>query len=156
VAHPGIVPRKTAGGTTEAEYAIDTASVQCDLASEASYSNKKQLLQSRWGDHSGAFDPSGPYYVAQDGDTSIAIDVTANLNKFRNVPGAPLKARVNLEPCPVDKKINITDITRNLDGFRGIAYPYSPSVCGCSNPADPCTCPPVLAAEEVAAGVGEK
>ena len=42
------------------------------------------------------------------------------------VPTAPIKARVDLEPATLDRIINITDITRSLDAFKGADYPFPP------------------------------
>jgi hypothetical protein len=50
----------------------------------------------------------------------------AVLDKFGNRPGAPQKIRADVEPATIDFKINITDVSRVLDAFRGLAYPFPP------------------------------
>ncbi len=62
----------------------------------------------------------------------VISDADALLEKFRNTPTAPIKARIDLvgdlAPFSVlDLKINITDVTRFLDAFRGLDYPFTPS-----------------------------
>jgi hypothetical protein len=125
VYHEGIVPR--------GQYRIEVVDCDCDLGDPASYSPALTLTDTRWGDLCGPF--AGGLYTAPDGRVDVTIDVTADLNKFRNVPGAPIKARADVEPACLDWKINITDITRVLDAFRGLPYPFGPL-----NP-DPCRSP---------------
>jgi hypothetical protein len=49
----------------------------------------------------------------------------------------------------VDLKLNIPDVSRLLDAFRGVAYPFAPgqAAFGCAS-ADPC----IYTAEEVVVG----
>ena len=50
--------------------------------------------------------------------------MTAVLDKFKNLPGAPAKSRCDLEPDQPDFLINITDVVYALDAFKGFAYPF--------------------------------
>lgn len=71
--------------------------------------------------------PCGP----PDGSVDIVTDVTAALDKFKNLTGAPIKARCDGEPHVPDLVINISDVTYVLDAFRGDPYPFTPG-------PDPC------------------
>jgi hypothetical protein len=128
ITHPGIVPVPIPGGPP-ATYEIKVIDEACDSSLEASYSAGKTVQQVRWGDLAGPFDPTGNYYTAPEGTStsvSITIDITAALNKFGNRSGAPIKARADVEPCLADLRMNITDVSRLLDAFRGVAYPFAP------------------------------
>ena len=86
------------------------------------------LLTTRWGDVTAPFNPP---------DTSTQpdfVDVSAIVDKFKNVPGALSKVRVQLQPRvpnPNDD-ISFLDISACVDAFKGIAFP---DIWG------PCTCP---------------
>ena len=77
-----------------------------------------------------------------DGTTAIA-DVTAVLDKFKNLQGNVTKVRADIEGSPAgdhripDQSINITDVTYCLGAFLGETYPPpgfpapgNPPVCG--------------------------
>ena len=65
-----------------------------------------------------------------DGVVNITTDVTAILDKFRNLERSPSKARSDLEPLLLDQLINISDVTFSLDAFRGDEYPFAiPTPC---------------------------
>ncbi|MBI2452070.1 hypothetical protein HYV50_03250 [Candidatus Pacearchaeota archaeon] len=85
----------------------------------------------KWGDVAGPFQNGA--YTSPDGRVDIAPDVLAILDKFSNKPTAPSKTRADIEPRIPDQKINITDISRDLDAFRGLPYPFTG--------ADPNECP---------------
>ncbi len=52
------------------------------------------------------------------------VGVVAILDKFRNLTGAPLKARTDLEPNLSDLKISITDVTYVVGAFTGEGYAF--------------------------------
>ena len=60
----------------------------------------------------------------------IVTDILAMIDKFANRAGAPAKARADLEPAALDMKINISDVTFGLDGFRGLPYYFAPPAAG--------------------------
>ena len=95
------------------------------------YSTPLTVETAAWGDvvRDCTATPCGP----PDGTVGIATDVTALLDKFKNLTGAPIKARCDLEPSEPDMLINITDVTYGLDAFRGFGYPSA---------VVPETCPP--------------
>ena len=71
------------------------------------------------------------------------MDVTAILDKWKNMPGNVTKARVDIEGSPSgdhrlpDQSINITDVTYCLGAFLGNTYPAP----GFPPPSDPPLCP---------------
>lgn len=86
---------------------------------------------SRWGDVAGSFDATLGTWAPADGRVDIAIDVVSILDGFANSPGAPAKARTDLEPSTPDRKINITDLVVALDAFSGQPYPFAPGPAPC-------------------------
>lgn len=46
------------------------------------------------------------------------------LNKFKNLPGAPIKARSDLDFNLPDNLVNISDVTMALNAFGGFPYPF--------------------------------
>lgn len=54
------------------------------------------------------------------------IDVVAILDKFKNAPTAPIKARCDIDPANLDGLVTITDITSALSAFGGEIYPFPP------------------------------
>jgi hypothetical protein len=138
VTHPGIIPKKTAGGTVDAQYEIKLIDSDCQVSSPDDYSTGKQVFQTKYGDMAGPFDTTGQFYSAPEGDNvGTGTDVSALLNKFRNAGIAPIKARADMEPCRLDSKVNISDVTEGLNGFRNLAYRFGPGGGNCTS-LDPC------------------
>ncbi len=50
-------------------------------------------------------------------------DLAAAIDKFRNLPGAPLKTRVDHLPSKTDLIVDFLDIQLTVDAFRGFPYP---------------------------------
>lgn len=109
-----IVP----GGT----YRIQAIERACAPDVEENYSVPFPAVTSGWGDVVGncAASPCTP----PDGVVNVTTDVTATLDKYRNLRGAPRKARCDLEPALPDHLINIADVTYGVDAFRGFDYPF--------------------------------
>ena len=57
--------------------------------------------------------------------------VMLDVDKFKNLPGAPVKARADVAPEIPDQIVDFVDIPWVVDAFRGLPYPWGPS-------ADPC------------------
>ncbi len=121
VYHESVVP----GGVYEFQ-AIDQA---CDTGVEASYSAPLSVETSAWGDivKDCTTNPCGP----PDGVINVPTDATAIVDKFRNLPGAPIKARCDLAGTPpndgaLDFKITVLDVIWCLDAFIGAEYPFPP------------------------------
>ncbi len=105
-----------------AVYELQTIDEVCDIADDSNYSAPLQATTSLWGDivKDCVTTPCGP----PDGSVDVVTDVTAVLDKFRNLVGAPIKAKCDLEPDRPDLIINIADVTYILDAFRGFEYPF--------------------------------
>ena len=58
-----------------------------------------------------------------DGEVGFPTDVTACLDKFKNLPGAVIKSRAEIEPNFPDWLVNISDVTQVVDAFHGFPYP---------------------------------
>ncbi|RME37399.1 MAG: hypothetical protein D6788_09535 [Planctomycetota bacterium] len=126
VSHALIVPG--------AVYAVEAVEEGCDRFSQptACFSGSLcppsadplSIRTSLWGDVTGgcSVSPCTP----PDGQVDVVTDLLAVLEKFRNAPGAPPKARADLEPAIPDRLVNISDALVVLDAFRGFSYPFSP------------------------------
>ena len=109
-------------------YHLQAIHEACNTAVEQDYSAPLAIDTSIWGDvvRNCIVTPCSP----PDGTVGVTTDVTAILDKFKNLPGAITKARADLEPTLPDLKINIADVTYCLDAFRGFSYPFpGPSPC---------------------------
>ena len=121
VFHERIIP----GGL----YSLQTINDNCGGIPEAVVSAPLEVATARWGDivESCVTTPcTGP-----DGSVDIVTDIVALIDKFSNRPGAPIKSRADLEPAVPDQLINISDITRALDGFKDLPYPFTPGPSPC-------------------------
>jgi len=118
-----IVPAsQPPGGVFDpAIYDVQAIDCECDFANPLNYSAPLTITMSKWGDSVGtcAVIPCSP----PEGVVNMATDVTACLDKFRNLAGAVLKSRADIEPNFPDWLVNIADVTYVLDAFRGFAYP---------------------------------
>ncbi|MGB2984343.1 MAG: hypothetical protein WBE26_00555, partial [Phycisphaerae bacterium] len=61
-------------------------------------------------------------------------DISSLVDKFRNLFGAPRKARADIAGDPPvgipDRLVNFVDISYDVDAFRGLPYPF-PGPSGC-------------------------
>lgn len=114
--HNFIVP----GGTYEVQGIMEID----DPDIEANYSVPLEVKLSRWGDV--ARDFVDGVWRPPDGSVGIIPDVVPLVDKFRNVSGAPIKARCDLEPSEPDRLVNISDAVCVIDAFRGYSYPFEP------------------------------
>ena len=62
-------------------------------------------------------------WTPPDGDMDFD-DITALVDKFRNLPGAPLKSRADIAPAVPDQIVDFVDIPWVVDAFRGLPYPF--------------------------------
>ena len=117
----------------EATYTVQAVACVADPGNETNYSDPLVITTSRWGDICGLWDSENVRWSGPDGSIDVTLDVTACLEKFKNVLGAPIKARADVDPNVPDWKVNIsTDVTQILDAFKGYPYPFP----------GPGTCPP--------------
>jgi hypothetical protein len=118
-----IIP---SSGTKDAVYLVQLVDETCSLTDENSYSDPPlTVVQPRWGDVvlNCATNPCPP----PEGVVNVTTDVTSILDKFRNLPGAPIKARCDLVGIPpteaeLDMVISILDVTACLAAFVGGDY----------------------------------
>ena len=92
------------------------------------------IATTRWGDVRSPYNPP-------DGSVQPDIsDVSALVDKFRNAPGAPIKARGILAGAPgntfgevthdvLNVDFGFSHISACVDAFRGVPYPYTISAC---------------------------
>ena len=111
----------------QADYSVQAIDGTCNTADEASYSGGLLVTMNIWGDMGGPYNAAEGEWEAPDGRVDITIDVTAVLDKFRNLATAPTKARAEIEPSVIDMVINISDVTFVLNAFGGSPYPFTPS-----------------------------
>ncbi len=131
--HEGIIP--------DGVYELQVLDSTCSPEMEDGYSEVLTVTQSGWADliNNCTTIPCGP----PDGNTGI-VDVTAVLDKWKNLPGNVKKVRADLEGSPggdhrlPDQAINITDVTYCLGAFLGDTYPPF----GFPPPSDPPSCSP--------------
>jgi hypothetical protein len=128
--HPGFIP----GGVYEIRVTRDG----CLPGELDEFSDPLTLTGPRWGDAVGSFDTTGGYYVTPNGTVDVGTDVTALLAKFANRSTAPIKVRADLEPCLVDFKQNISDVTADLSAFRNVAFSFNPGTGNCAS-TDACS-----------------
>ncbi|UCC31403.1 MAG: hypothetical protein JSU86_03830 [Phycisphaerales bacterium] len=104
-----------------AVYDVQAIDCGCDSSNEGNYSAPLTITTSIWGDlvRNCATYPCGP----PDGVVGIPTDVTACLDKFKNLANAVIKARADIEPNFPDWLVNISDVMFVVDGFRGSGYP---------------------------------
>ncbi len=148
VHHPGIVPSNRVGTAVDAEYMIQMLDSTCNYADAYDYvpvywlDGPWAVTQARFGDACGPYGQYPGYYVNPDGRVDVTTDVAATINKFANRFWAPSKPRVDVEPCVVDGKVNISDVTLILNAFRSLPFPFAPAGgFGCTSP-DPCSYAP--------------
>jgi hypothetical protein len=112
-------------------YEVQAITEGCHLGIEEGYSTALAVTTSAWGDSVGncATVPCTP----PDGLVGIGTDVTAAVDKFKNLPGCMSKIRADVEPALVDRRVNITDITFGVEAFLGHSYPFPGP-----GSADPC------------------
>lgn len=117
---PEVVP-----GTT---YEIQAVHEDCQLGYETDFSAPLVVATSAlWGDVTG--DCSVSPCTPPDGTVDV-VDVTAVYDKFRNLAGAPIKARTDVDPSLPNRLVEIVDITRTNDAANGAPYPFAgPSGC---------------------------
>jgi hypothetical protein len=122
----GVVHVFDEGITPGGVYDIQVINSAASLVIESNYSDPLTMIQSTWADlvKDCTTTPCGP----PDGTTGI-VDVSAVLDKFKNLTGNVIKARADLEGSPSgdhripDQMINITDVTYCLGAFLGQTYP---------------------------------
>jgi hypothetical protein len=111
------------------QYSVKTYGSSCkgSEATCADVGTPVPMYTRRSGDVGAVYNPPGTSTQPD------AIDVTALVNKFKNVTGASGKAVTQLQPNvpELNGDINALDIVAVVDSVKGLAYPFS----------GPCPCP---------------
>ncbi len=112
IADPAIVP----GGS----YEIQAIRTLCARSVEANFSTATPVSTSAlWGDiigSGGGLEPDG---------IVDAFDIVGQIDKFKQVPGAPTVPQADLYPSAPDQVIDALDVTLTVDAFKGLPYPLS-------------------------------
>jgi hypothetical protein len=121
VFHQGIVP----GGV----YEVQSILAGDDTAVEANYSDPLEIATSRWCDlvKDCTTQPCSP----PNGTVDITTDVTALINKFKNLATAPTQVRTDVLGNFVlevpDQQTTVLEFSYAVDAFLGFGYPFSPT-----------------------------
>ncbi len=110
-----------------ATYDIQVLDTTCSEFIPTHFSDPVTVVNPRWADAVGPFVAGQGVWSAPNGSVDVGGDVVAILDKFKNTPTAPKKARSDIQPRDLDFKISIVDVTRALDAFSGQQYPFAPS-----------------------------
>jgi len=108
-----------------ATFAVEVITEGCDRTNSGNYSLPLNVTLSAIGD--AVSDCGVAPCTAPEGVVDF-VDISAVVDKFRNLPGAPRKARVDLINSDVaqalpDKKVDFVDISYCVDAFRAQALP---------------------------------
>jgi hypothetical protein len=121
VFHQGIVP----GGV----YEVQSILAGYSTAVEANYSDSLVVDTSRWCDlvKDCTTQPCSP----PNGTVDITTDVTALINKFKNLGTAPSQVRTdligNFVPYVPDQQTTVLEFSYAVDAFLGFGYPFVPT-----------------------------
>ncbi len=103
-------------------YRIEAIDRGCDLNDPSAYSAPLFVSTARWGDVVGSC--TAGMCAPPDGAVDVTTDLAAVSDKFRNVPGAIGKVRADLAGGVPNRMVDMEDVARALDAFRGAAYPF--------------------------------
>jgi len=122
--------------TPSSVYEVENVAASC-MGSEANCTAVSEPLivsTTRWGDVRTPYNPPDPSVQPDISDVSALVD------KFRNAPGAPIKARGILAGAPgnafgeithevLNVDFGFSHISACVDAFRGVPYPYTIAAC---------------------------
>jgi len=109
------------------QYDVQAIDCTCSTADEGSYSAALGAPTSTYGDLVG--DCSVSPCTPPDGRIDF-IDISAVVEKFRGLGGAPIKVRADLAGDVPDRIIDFVDISAAVDAFRGLPANFAgPSGC---------------------------
>ena len=115
---------------TGSVYDIQAVDCTCDKTDPNNYSAPLPVPTAKWGDTVGLTIAGCPNSDPNGGLIVLILDCVAIVNKFSNLPCAPLKSRVDIDPSDTNLKIDFSDVVECLGAFGGGGFPYSAPV-GC-------------------------
>jgi len=109
----------------------------------ANVSGQLQIRTTRWGDMRSPYNPPDPSVQPDISDVAALVD------KFRNAPGSPIKARAilvsgtsnpwgDMSNGVLQVDLGFSQISACVDAFRGLPYPYKMGKCA-GAPTPPAT-----------------
>jgi len=101
-------------------YLLQNVYEACQDSATAVASLPLELTTARWADLAPLFNP--PSETTQ----PDFIDVSAAVDRFRASPNSPDFTYADLDPQVPNQDVNFTDVSRVVDAFRGIPYPWPP------------------------------
>jgi hypothetical protein len=130
------VPSKKVAGSPPtyywSTYEIQAIHQDCDLEVEEDYSAPLAVTMSLWGDivSDCGVPPPAPPCGPPNGAVDFS-DISAVVDKFRNLPASPKKSRADIAPNSApNKKVDFEDIASVDDAFKGKPYPFTgPVLC---------------------------
>jgi M6 family metalloprotease-like protein len=136
----GVVHATGAEIVPSSAYAVEAFAAMCkgNEATCQAVSNPVVITTRRAGDIATPFQSASPPLTQPN-----ALDVTASVNKFRNLTGAMPKIEAQVQPNFPDSNadINAIDIVTVVDNVRGFGYSYSgPCLCPSTVPCDTTAC----------------
>jgi hypothetical protein len=117
----GVLHMYGAAVVPDAVYELQAINELCDTREENAYTDALTLTTSVWGDLVGNCSVTSctpPNSIVDFGDVSAVVD------RFRNVMGAAAKPRMDVAPATPDRIVDFLDIPSVIDAFRGMPYPY--------------------------------
>ncbi len=118
-------------------YDVQVIHLDCSAGDEDSYSPSLSVVQSKIGD---VVRDCGTLPCTPPNGVIDFVDISAVVEKFKNVPGAPRKARADVINSDIsqalpDRKVDFVDISYIVDAFRNSAAdPVGPPI---TNPCAP-------------------
>ena len=104
-----------------ATYHVQAIDCECDFAVEGKYSVLLAISTSKWGDLVG---DCGVTPCTPPNGTVDFVDISAMVDKFKNVAGAIIKVRADVSPDAPDRKVDFVDIADLVAAFGAEPYPY--------------------------------
>ena len=123
--------------TPSSLYEVNSVAASCDGIESTCTAVSASVLEiatTRWGDVRTPYNPPDPSVQPDISDVSALVD------KFRSVAGAPIKARGllageagnafgEITDAVLDVDFSFSHISACVDAFRGVPYPYTVAAC---------------------------
>ncbi len=106
-------------------YDVQAVLEDCSVAEEANFTSALRIATTRWGDVETPYHPPSATTQPDLGDVSALVD------KFKGLAGAPIKARAALAGSVPDFGVDLgfDHISACIDAYKGRPYPNAPLAC---------------------------